>query len=514
MSRVLGFSVVLGGLSLLSVGGCMLIGDFGSKARPEIRGSGGAGGSGSGGGSVGGAGGTGGTDSGAPVWSRRYGDEAHQRAKAAAITSDGHIVLGGEFAGKLDMGAGHSHAVSSMELKGFAARLDEQGASLWLENLTDAPTVVGNVSAVAAGMGSAGEVIFAGGQQHLAAGAVGSLDANVWMLNGDGTPAWSKPYVVVSDADDNVQAIATNVAADAAYVALSLGKGASLPNCGTGEGDVPLADDAKGAVVKVGGVGGPNCEWGFEFGGTKLAPVGIAVDSTGRTYTAIRFAESFTAAGPVAFATPSINDYATVLVSFGDPPITPIAARKYAGSNIGESVTALAMAMDESMGVIYIVGSVKGTFEDKITTMAGDTDALVLAVGLDGSVIWAKRIGGTATQYATSVALAPAGGVYVSGITTGPMANATQSDVDALCLMGSKCGFLMRLDSSGNTISARAFGNVEPASDAALVLAANKDQLVIVGGWSEPLDFGNGVLQSAGMTPNQDVVVAKFAPPP
>ena len=397
------------------------------------------------------------------------------------------------------------------------ARLGQSGEPAWITNLAGDTLVSGSVLALAAGNPSVEPVIFAAGKQKGPTGPSMGLthDAAIWKVDNLGNVAWTGPYLFGSDSDDEALAIATNEAGDAAYVAASIGDNAKLPNCGSGNADLSWLSGSKAVVAKLDGAIAPDCQWAVNFEGSAVKPVGIAVDIVGTSYVALWFSGSISVPGVGLYTTSLATDYATVLVSLLSSGSVS-SAKMYAATNGNESLTATAMAMSESQGRIYIVGSLKGLFQDGSSVTAttpGDTDAIVLALGLDGSVQWAKRIGGSAVQYATSIAIAP-DGLYVSGITLGALSNATDSATDALCIGDKKCAFLMRLDWEGNAVSTQAFGKDEPTGDAALHVAADKDQLVLVGGWSEAINFGNDLLPSTGALPNQDVVVARFSPLP
>jgi hypothetical protein len=83
------------------------------------------------------------------------------------------------------------------------------------------------------------------------------------------------------------------------------------------------------------------------------------------------------------------------------------------------------LAVDAS-GNAYLAGS---TFNPKFpatagtvqTNLAGDTNAFVAKLNLDGSaLVWATYLGGTGSEAAESIAVDAAGNAWVCGITTSP----------------------------------------------------------------------------------------------
>lgn len=73
--------------------------------------------------------------SGGPVWSRRFGDGAAQRVEAVALLDDGGVIIGGQFAGAIDLGGGGLISAGATDL--FVARFDATGGHLWSRRFGD-----------------------------------------------------------------------------------------------------------------------------------------------------------------------------------------------------------------------------------------------------------------------------------------------------------------------------------------------------------------------------------------
>ncbi|MEE1564962.1 MAG: hypothetical protein V1249_08255, partial [Acidimicrobiales bacterium] len=131
-------------------------------------------------------------------------------------------------------------------------------------------------------------------------------------------------------------------------------------------------------------------------------------------------------------------------------------------------------ALDAS-GNVYVTGRFKGSmdFEDDDSddvTSLGDYDAYVAKLDSSGAVTWWRVIGGTETVEGHGVDVDSAGNVYFTGTFEGtvdidpgatttnvaPVTDSTKSDV-----------FLVKLDSSGNTVWTRHWGgsNIDIAND-------------------------------------------------
>ncbi|WP_437964669.1 hypothetical protein WMF04_33945 [Sorangium sp. So ce260] len=182
------------------------------------------------------------------------GGPGHERARALAAGRGGSAILGGEFEGSLDLGAGQ--VATGAERDVFVARLEADGAVAWVRRLVDE----GRGALQALAVDAEGEVAIAGELEGVmgAAGLTASgLQGFVVKLDAAGGLRWAtllpgKPQdVAVSAAGDVVVASALLV---------------------RGESDV--------AVTRLSAAGVPR--WTQVFGGAGTQePTGVAVDARG-----------------------------------------------------------------------------------------------------------------------------------------------------------------------------------------------------------------------------------------
>jgi hypothetical protein len=142
---------------------------------------GGSGGATGGGGSGTGAGGTGGGSGGeAPtpgevIWEASYGDAAADDVEAAALGSDGSLVLAGSFEGALDFGGGALVSGGGDDV--FVAKIDAMGGEVWANQYGG----VGNQVATGVGVDGIGNVFVVGDfvspSIDFGAGVLSSVDA-------------------------------------------------------------------------------------------------------------------------------------------------------------------------------------------------------------------------------------------------------------------------------------------------------------------------------------------------
>ena len=159
-------------------------------------------------------------------------------------------------------------------------------------------------------------------------------------------------------------------------------------------------------------------------------------------------------------------------------------------------------------GNVLIVGQLSGT-----TSFGGDmlvATANVFVAKLDpmGAHLWSHRYGDAqGDQYAQHVATDGLGNVLVVGRYIGLIDFGGPS----LPVSSSYRLFVARLDKDGNHVWSKGFGAPPGtlALDVAAMAADSAGNVVIVGSFEGSVDFGGGVLMSAGVT---DMFIAKFDP--
>lgn len=169
------------------------------------------------------------------LWSRGFGGENHQYARAVAVDGQDDVVLAGYFAKAVDFGGGE--LVSAGLNDGFVAKFTDSGEHLWSKRFGDGE----DQEAAGVAVDGAGDIVLTGffeGAMDLGGGAFatqGAKDVFVAKLSGAGDAIWSRRA-----GDWNTQ-VGTAVAVD-------------------GQGDVVLAGIFASAI---------------EFGGENLMTGGI-----------------------------------------------------------------------------------------------------------------------------------------------------------------------------------------------------------------------------------------------
>jgi hypothetical protein len=129
------------------------------------------------------------------------------------------------------------------------------------------------------------------------------------------------------------------------------------------------------------------------------------------------------------------------------------------GSDVGKSI-----AFD-SNGNIYAAGYFSGTADFdpsagvETLTAVGSSDVFVSKLDSSGHFLWAKNFGGASGSAAYSIAVNNSGDIYIGGIFYGTADFDPGAGVTSLTSAGNSDAFIAKLDSSGNFLWARSYGN-------------------------------------------------------
>ncbi|MEP7121316.1 MAG: hypothetical protein ABJE95_10420 [Byssovorax sp.] len=240
---------------------------------------------------------------------------------------------------------------------------------------------------------------------------------------------------------------------------------------------------------------------------------GVALACTGNQVWAKRFGD---VAAQVATGVavhgggPVITGNLTGSADFGGGALTSVGATDvfvasfdYLGQPLwskrfGDAVaqTAARVAVD-AQGNVVIVGDFAGKidFGGGALTSAGATDVYLAKFDSTGAFLWAKSFGNVAAQNGFDVAFAPNGDV----VFTGAFAGTINLGGGALTSLGATDLFVGRYDPAGTFLWGKRFGDA--AAQAGKGVAVDgQGNVIITGDIAGKVDFGGGVLTSAGAT--------------
>ena len=270
-----------------------------------------------------------------------------------------------------------------------------------------------------------------------------------------------------------------------------------------------------GFLVKLSAAG--DFMWSRRFGGTSGDQVtGVAVDPAGRTYATGVFsgsADLLPAAGPTIVSNGAAQD----AFLLGLDPAGAVSFLFPIGGIETDQANAIAVT---STGVVVVGGSFRGSAAfagstvTQLTSQGGD-DAFLAGYASDGTLVWARALGGLDQEEIRAGGIAPdlEGGVVATGSFTGTTDFDGGTPVADRTSLGGTDWFAVRYDGAGGFRSVFAVGSV--ATDPAPRPAADPDgSLLLTGGFSGAVDFdpgsGSSVLASLGSGGASDVFVAKY----
>ena len=158
----------------------------------------------------------------------------------------------------------------------------------------------------------------------------------------------------------------------------------------------------------------------------------------------------------------------------------------------------------DTSGNIYFTGSYQGSVDFGGGPMAslGSTDSMLVKLGSSGSHLWTRQIGGNVIQSGTSVTTDGAG----NAIVTGYMQGAVDFGLGPLTSAGNGDVFVAKYSAKNQPQWAKIFGDFNDQTALGIDTDA-QNNVVVVGRMTGSVDFGGGALTSAG---GNDVFLAKF----
>ncbi len=434
----------------------------------------------------------------------RSGDTSGTASVSFAVTGSGVNPAGiddftsGLPSGTLNFSDGQTSRTISINVKGDFDIEPDEGLTVTLSN----PSVPATITVSTAD----GLIVNDDAIENLA--PVLTLPSASVTYNQGSAPVLVDPLATITDNDS------ANFDGGSLTVEIESGSTANdrltIRNQGTGAGQVSVS----GNLVAFGGV-----TVGTISGGVGMAPLVVAFNgaSTAASAQAVLSNLSYnnTATGPDT--TPRLI---SAVVTDGDggfsERIDSIVSFGFAfsigdiSSDHGEGIG------HDAAGNVYVAGYFTRTVDvdpgPGVVNLTSQTtsaeDILVASYDASGSLRWAHSIGGTSLDRATDLAVDASGNLYVSGwfrntVDFDPGPGVTSLTVGS----GSTDGFVLRLDSDGNFVSAFSIGATPEA-----IAVDSGGNILITGQYTLTEDFDPDAavfnLPDAGA--NADVFVAKY----
>jgi hypothetical protein len=171
----------------------------------------------------------------------------------------------------------------------------------------------------------------------------------------------------------------------------------------------------------------------------------------------------------------------------------------------------------ETSGIVYICGFYQSTMDfdpgagTTNLTSAGNYDAFFAKYASDGSLIWAKSIGGTLGDYTNSIVIDASSNVYITGVYSGTSDFDPGAGTTNMISNGGYDSFFAKYASDGSLIWAKSIGGASNDLTYFITLDASVN-IYVTGYYSGTSDFDPGAgttnLTSAG---TEDGFFAKYA---
>lgn len=174
------------------------------------------------------------------------------------------------------------------------------------------------------------------------------------------------------------------------------------------------------------------------------------------------------------------------------------------------------IALDAS-GNVYTTGYFQGTVDFDpgpgtftLTSEGGSSDIFISKLDASGNFLWAKSMGGTGYDQAHSIKVDGANNIYVLGSFEDVVDFDPSAGIFNLTSAGGADIFLLKLDSSGNFIWAKAIGGIDYDEGYAIALDGT-DKVYATGGFGSSVDFDpNAGIFYLVSTGGADIFISKL----
>ncbi|MBN9531705.1 MAG: InlB B-repeat-containing protein, partial [Alphaproteobacteria bacterium] len=440
----------------------------------------------------------------APSLISRFGTTGAETA-ITAMTRDanGNLYVAGTFGGSTLLVGNLILSRSQAPRDGFVAKYGPGGDAVWVQSFgSTSNTLDLTISAIA--VDNAGKIYLAGsfGGNFTDVSVDAQNDNYGFVLGttaGNISIDWS--YVARGTGVELLD-VAVDPQRNSVFVAGKF----SFGNLNTPT--VPLTGNSDGLIMRLNsGTGALLWNKTVAGAGSSVSLNGIALDKNRRS---IYVAGGFGGAGltsPV-LALGGDNDAAIFRVDYDGLLVQAVQSFSGPGANI----TTRRLVIDDDAANLYLVGNFGGSITTPsaaaLTMAGGEVAGFAIGLAADGTIAWANRFGGNATDMSLSSAVAAGSRLYVAGSFDGGNID-TPADA-AMTRIGTRDGFVIVLGQNGQVAAAGNYGG----ADAELTIkgaALNDQGGIFLGG---ELSGASLATPSASLIGDRSAVILADAPSP
>ncbi|NOZ61986.1 MAG: T9SS type A sorting domain-containing protein [Calditrichaeota bacterium] len=455
-------------------------------------------------------------------WAKRAGGTSWDQGHSIASDGAGNSLVTGYFQGTATFGAGESNETTLTSAGSediFVAKYDGSGALLWAKR-AGGTSNEGGYGIISDGAGNSLVTGYFQGTATFGAGEAnettlissGNHDIFVAKYDGSGTLLWAKSAGGTSNDDGH------SIASDGAGNSFVTGYFQGTATFGAGEANETTLTSAGGYdifVAKYDGSG--TLLWAMRAGGTSGAyGYGISCDGAGNSLITGYFKNTATfGAGESNETTLTSAGSDDIFVAKYDGNGALLWAKRAGGTDYDDG---LGIATDGS-GNSLVTGMFNGTAtfgagESNETTLtsAGSDDIFVAKYDGNGTLVWAKRAGGTDYDDGNGIATDGSGNSLVTGYFEGSATfGAGEANETTLTSAGLDDIFIAKYDGNGTLLWAKSAGGTDYDQGRGIASDGASNSLV-TGYFEGSAIFGAGeanetTLTSAG---GHDIFVAKY----
>jgi hypothetical protein len=363
------------------------------------------------------------------VWAKSMGSNLSDYANGIAVDAAGNVYTTGHFTDTCDFnpGAGVFNVIAFGFGDTFVSKLDAAGNFVWVQQLGGIYVSIGygialdpfgNIYTTGYFNGTA-DFDPSGGTFNLT--SAGGRDNFISKLDPAGNFMWAAQIGGLNN--DNGVALAFDAAGNVYSTGAFQGTADFDPGVGTYNLTTSSPSDYDIFISKLSSTG--NFIWAKQVGSTSLTDGGasIACDASGNSFTTGSFS------GTLDFD-PSAATYTMTSAGGSDAYILKLDAsgnfswaKKWGGVS-GDGCADIAL---DASGNIYTTGSFYGTTDfdpgagvSNLSTFGGTNyDVFISKLNAAGNFVWAKQLGGTLNDLATSISVDASNNIYSTGYFNG-----------------------------------------------------------------------------------------------